>query len=145
MLRVQSLLKMLCSSPSVILPASVMVFTDVFLSLPSCCEFRVLRPSLSPKCALLCFFVTQSYSSSLSLFHITCQKVIYHVANFVFHPHPKQFWHRLNLYFTEAVPTQQFYMQQSNATPRPSTPSSGCLPQFPFQGRSNSVIHTFIL
>lgn len=119
----------------------------VFLSLPSCREslsVRILRPSLSPKRALLCFSVTPSHSTSSVPFSHHMSKVICHVANFVFHPLPKQFWHRLSLYCTEAVPTQQFYMQQSNATPRPSTPSSGCLPQFPFGGRSNSIIHPVV-
>ncbi len=114
-LGVQALWKMLCLSPSVILLASAMTFTDVFLSLPSCREslfVHILRPSLSPKRALLCFSVTPSRSSLLSLFKYHASKVTYHVANFVFHPFPKHFWHKLSLYCTEAVPTQQFYMQQ---------------------------------
>lgn len=58
----------------------------------------------------------------------------YDVAKFVFHPLPKYFWHSLEpILCTEALQTRQFYMQHSNATPRPSTPSSGCLPQFPFK------------
>lgn len=57
----------------------------------------------------------------------------YYVAKFIFHPLRKYFWHGLNLDCTENLQTQQFYMQQSNATPRPSTPSSGCLPQFSFK------------
>lgn len=61
----------MCLSPSVILPASVMTFTDVSLCL--CPSLRVaklsfsLSVSLSPKRALRCLSVTPS----LCLFHVT--------------------------------------------------------------------------
>lgn len=138
-------------SPSVMLPASVMMFTDVSscFFLPSRREslsVRTLRPSLSPKRAL---FLPQCDSISLLLsapfsYHRKSKSVIYHVANFVFHPLLKHLWHSLSLHCSQAVPTQQFYMQQSNATPRPSTPSSGCLPQFSFQEDVNSIMHPFL-
>lgn len=93
-------------------------------------------PSLSPKRALFlpqCDSISLLLSAPFSTYHIS-KSVIYHVANFVFHPLPKHSWHSLRLHCTEAVPTQQFYMQQSNATQtRLSTPSCGCLPQFTFK------------
>lgn len=105
---------------------------SVRLSLPSSPSVHVQCPSLSQTCAPLCLRLTLSHSSFLSLFHIASKSVIYHVAKFVFHPLPQHFCYGLSLYCTEAVPTQQFNMQHSNATPGPSTPSSGCLPQFSF-------------
>lgn len=90
-----------------------------------------------------CLSVTPSHFSSQPLFHIS--QVNYHVANFVFHPLPKRLWHSLSLHCTEAVPTQQFYTQQSNATPRPSTPSSGCLPQFPTKEVTAPFIQFFVI
>lgn len=118
---------------------SLLQFTDV----SSCfCLYRHvvnLFPSFTFTKA--CPSLRHSSSSSLFLLHVTRQKVIHHVANFVFHPPLKLVAQTEPSLYTEAVPTQQFYMQQSNATPGPSTPSSGCLPLFPFQGRSNSIIH----
>lgn len=112
----------------------------LLLSLPSRRDsLSVLTLYPSPKCAVTCLSVTPLRSSSLSLFPriyvrncglSRCQLCISSV--------PEHLWHRLSLYCVqEAVPTQ-FYMQQNNATPRPSTPSSGCLTKFPFIEDENS-------
>lgn len=86
------------------------------------------RPTLSPKRALPRLSVTPSHSSSLSLFHITGQNQrFYHIC-------------QLSMSSSSLTPLAQiepilyslcwhnsFIWQQSNATPKPSTPSSGCL------------------
>lgn len=123
---------LICLSPSVILPASVMMFDDV--SWCFCPYLRVVNLSLSVSSVLpfhqsvpfLCLSVTRPNSSSCSSlspfsYHMS-KSVIYHVAKFVIHPHPKHSWHSLSLYCTEPVLTQQFYMQQSNATPWQALP-----------------------
>lgn len=79
-------------SPSVILPTSVMMFTDVsvFLSLH---VVNPPSPSLSPKRALL---LPQCDTPPLGPFfpYHQSKSVIYHSANFVFHPLPKHSWHK---------------------------------------------------
>lgn len=117
----------ICQSASVILSASVRMFASPCF----CFSFLVVCLSVHPALfTKACPSVphSDSVSFSLSVFHITCQN-----AKFLFHPLLKNFWHSLNLYCTEALRTQQFYMQQSNATLGPSIPSSGCFPQFSFK------------
>lgn len=131
----------ICLSPSMILPASIVLFTDVSLCFCPSLHLPLSVSNIRYLYRGVPLRLTLSHSSSLSLFHVTLKSVNYHIAKFVFHPLPKHFWHSLGLYCTEAVPTQQFNMQQSNATPGPSTPSSGCLPHFSF---NEEVIVSFI-
>lgn len=134
LLQWSSLLQSWCSLMCLCPPHPHMLWISL-LSLSSVLHFHRSVP-------FPCLSVTPSPHSSFS-YHMS-KSVTYHVAKFVFHPLPKHFWHSLSLYCTEAVLTQQFYMQQINATPRPSTPSSGCLPQFPFkEDVTASFIHVF--
>lgn len=91
---------------------------------PPSFTFTKACPSL-PQCDSISLILSVPFS-----FHMP-QSVIYHDANFVFHPLHKHCWHRLSL--QRLCRHNSFYMQQSNATPRPSTPSSGSLPQFPIE------------
>lgn len=134
-----------------ILPASVTMFTD--LSLCFCPSLHVVNLCLCPyppsfTFTKACPSLRQRDSISLLLSvpflisHVKisdlsrCQLCISSTYNTIQHLR-----HRLSLFCTEAVPTQQFYMQQSNATPRPSTPSSGGLPPSPFK---EEVLESFI-
>lgn len=97
------------------------------------CSVRILRPSLSPKRALLSplpcpFFCFSSYHTSKSEMLSRCQICISSTSSTL--------RRSLSLNCIESVLKQPFYMQQSNATPRPSAPSSGRLP--------NSIIHAVI-
>lgn len=130
---VQALWEMLClSAVSLSDPVSLcfcpsLPVVDLSLSVSSVLHFHQSVPFLASACL------------HLTPPPITCQNQWFiTLPNLYFHLLPDHFWHSLSLYCTETVLTQQFYMQQNNATPGPSTPSSGCLLQFPFKERGTA-------
>lgn len=135
----------ICLSPSVVLPASAMMFTDV--SSYFCLSLHVvdlcLYPSLSPKRALLCLIVTPSLPSSSSRFisQVTicdlsrCQLCISTL--------PKLFWHRLSLYCrVDCADTTVLYGNKTMQHPGQALPLVDvCLSLIPRRG--NYVIIDF--
>lgn len=100
----------MCLSPSVILPASVMTFTDVSLCL--CPSLRVVKlsfslsVSLSPKRALRCLSVTPS----LCLFHVTGKnRWLITLPTLYTSTPPKHFWHRRSLCWGGSADTTLLY------------------------------------
>lgn len=89
------------------------------------CQGLTLLVSVMPSC-----------SSSLSLFHVSCQSLWFITLPNLYFVHITNTCGTVWNYTVQRL--QQLNMQQSNATPMPSTPSSGHLPQFSFEEEASA-------